>query len=176
MRPDVYWIDTPGPGRLAVMAHPFGRERLEDDLRMLRHEGVGVIVSMLMPDEVEELGLEEEGAACLRLGMGFESLPVPDMDVPGSPEAATGVLRRLLRHLESAKGIAIHCRMGMGRSPALAAAALVLLGVPAEEALDRVSRARGLDVPTLDEQKDWVRRLAKGPNIGSQRPPGARLD
>jgi hypothetical protein len=66
--------------------------------------------------------------------------------------------------------------MGMGRSPALAAAALVFLGVPAEEALDRVSAARGLDVPTLDEQKDWVRGLAKVRETRPQRPPGGRLD
>jgi protein-tyrosine phosphatase len=157
-------------------SHPFGKERLDEDLRMIRHEGVDVVVSMLMPDEVEELGLEEEGAACLRLGMEFESLPVPDMDVPDPPEAVSAAVGRILRHLEASKGVAIHCRMGMGRSPALAAAALVFLGVPAEEALDRVSAARGLDVPTLDEQKDWVRRLAKDRGIGPRRPPGGRLD
>lgn len=172
MKPDIYWIDTPGTGRLAVMAHPLGREHLEDELRMLRHENVGVVVSMLMPDEAEELGLDREGALCRRLGMGFESLPVPDMDVPASFDAALPVLRRILGHLQASKGVAIHCRMGMGRSPALAAAVLVLLGVPAEEAMDRVSMARGLDVPTLDEQKDWVRGLEKSLNSGSPRPPG----
>ena len=172
MRPDVYWIDTPGPGRLAVMAHPLGRDRLEDEIEMLRHESVGVVVSMLMPDEVEELGLGKEGACCRRLGMGFESLPVPDMDVPASFDAALPVLRRILGHLETSKGVSIHCRMGMGRSPALAAAALVLMGIPAEDALDRVSRARGMDVPTLDDQKDWVRDLERSLKSGPRRPPG----
>lgn len=161
MRADLFWIEIPGRGRLAVMAHPYGRDWLEADLRKLHKDGVDVVVSMLMPDEVEELGLEEERTLCATLGMGFESLPVPDMDVPSSLEDVLDVTRRVVRHIEASKGVAVHCRMGMGRSPLLAAAVLVRLGLPAEDALDRVSRARGLDVPTLDEQKDWVRRLAK---------------
>jgi len=162
MRADLFWIETPGPGRLAVMAHPYGGEWLEDDLRKLHRDGVDVVVSMLTPDEVDELRLGEERALCAALGMGFESIPVPDMDVPRSPGEVLDLVRRVTRHLGASRGVAVHCRMGMGRSPLLAAAVLVSLGVPAEDALERVSRARGLDVPTLDEQKDWVRDFARG--------------
>ncbi len=161
MRDNLYWIQSPGPGRLAVMACPQGGDGLEDHLRQLRRAGVDVVVSLLTPAEDGELGLDEEGNLCAQLGMGFESLPVLDMDVPPSEEEAAEVIDRLARHVSASRGVAIHCRMGMGRSPLLAAAVLVRMGIPAEEALDRVSRARGLDVPTLDEQKDWVRRFAE---------------
>lgn len=32
MLSSVYWIDKPGPGRLAIMARPRASERLEDEI------------------------------------------------------------------------------------------------------------------------------------------------
>ena len=58
MIPEFYWIAREGPGRLAIM--PRDGDWLEDELRGLRQAGVEVLVSLLTPAEVHELGLEAE--------------------------------------------------------------------------------------------------------------------
>ncbi|MFT4110031.1 hypothetical protein, partial [Propionicimonas sp.] len=56
-------------------------------------------------------------------------------------------------------GVAIHCRAGIGRSSVLAAAVLQLEGVPADEAWNLISHARGLPVPDTDAQRRFVDKL-----------------
>jgi hypothetical protein len=47
MRPDLFWIEAPWPGRLAIAARPRGAEWPDDEMRALRAAGVDVLVSLL---------------------------------------------------------------------------------------------------------------------------------
>ena len=49
---------------------------------------------------------------------------------------------------------------GIGRSGLLAASLLVSSGIEPEEAIRRVSVARGVSVPETVEQKKWVKDFA----------------
>ncbi|MBX7219687.1 MAG: tyrosine protein phosphatase [Blastocatellia bacterium] len=156
----MYWIGTVGKGRLGTMTRPRGGDWLVDDLRQLQQaEGVEVVVSLLEPAESRELELLAEMRSCAATGLEFLSFPIPDYGVPPSRREALTFLRQLLKLLDEGKHIAIHCRQGIGRSSLVAASVLVLTGIPAETAWERIRQARGRSVPDTQEQIRWVAGL-----------------
>jgi predicted protein tyrosine phosphatase len=157
---ELYWIQTTGPGRLAVMPRPRGGDWLEDELRSLKDHGIQILVSLLTPEEEVFLQLEDEGPFARRHGMEFYSHPVPDRDTPASAEDTWTLARTLAGRFEEGKQIAVHCRMGIGRSPLLLACILVSRGVSTEEAWIAIGDARGCVVPDTPEQRAWLTRTA----------------
>lgn len=65
--------------------------------------------------------------------------------------------------LRQGKGVAIHCRQGVGRAGMIAASLLVEQGVPPAEAIRRVSAARGIQIPETPEQRLWIEDFAATP-------------
>jgi protein-tyrosine phosphatase len=161
MRTDLYWVPGPWPGRLAVMPRPRGGDWLEDEVRSWKRSGIDVVLSLLTPDEVTELGLAGEEELCRANGIELLSLPVPDRGVPPSQEAASAVVAKLAERLADGKGVAVHCRQGIGRAGLIAAGLLVAAGTGPEAALQRVSTARGCAVPETPEQRRWVSEFAE---------------
>ena len=92
MTPDLFWIPTDTPGRLAIAARPRGGDWLVDEVVGWRHAGVDVIVSMLTPDEEVELELTEEGNSCEAAGIEFVALSVPDREVPSADDGFAEVV------------------------------------------------------------------------------------
>jgi protein-tyrosine phosphatase len=56
--------------------------------------------------------------------------------------------------------VILHCRAGIGRSGLVAACLLVMKGVSPEEAVKKVSAARGVSVPETKEQRNWIDQYA----------------
>jgi protein-tyrosine phosphatase len=160
MRAEIYWVQRPGPGRVAIMPRPRGGDWLEEEIRSLRGEGVEVLVSLLESHEVEELGLEREPEQSGKAGMEFLSHPIPDHGTPESLEAATSLILSLEERLRRGKSIAVHCRAGIGRSATIAAALLIEHGVPIPETLRLLGEARGFPVPETAEQFRWLEEFA----------------
>ena len=156
MRAQVYWIDRPMVGRLAIMARPRANDWLEDEISGWRTEGVDVVLSLLEQEEVSELGLQREAGLCRGEGMEFLSFPIPDRGVPESLREAVTLAQALAREIDRGKAVAIHCRAGIGRSSLIAACALVCLGVDPAAAFEAIGQARGVSVPDTEEQRDWV--------------------
>jgi protein-tyrosine phosphatase len=156
------------------MARPSG-EWLDDELRALRRAGVDVLVCALPDAERLELGLGGEAAAARHAGLEFVAVPIRDRSVP-ELGAALPRLRELVGRLGAGGHVVCHCRFGIGRASLLAAAVLVLEGVDPDEAWRRLTRARGLQVPDTDEQRQWIARLPSArpptpkPRDGSKRP------
>jgi protein-tyrosine phosphatase len=144
-----------GTGRVAVVGRPRGGDWLEDELASLRREGFEELVSLLCADEEEALGLTGEAEAAARVGLAYVAMPVTDRGVP-DVERVRPVLARLARRVEDGGAVAVHCRMGIGRSCLVAASLLRLGGVASEEAWRRVEAARGCAVPDTVEQRAWV--------------------
>lgn len=153
MKINLYWVHST---RLATMARPRAGDWLLDELKSLREQGIHTVVSLLTDEEVRELGLEAEASSCATVGLRFRSFPIPDREVPRSVESVRAFVRDLAGEVEEGRAIAIHCRMGIGRSSIIAAAVLGVLGAKADEALQRISAARGLAVPDTEEQRRWV--------------------
>jgi len=155
----LYWLDTPNL-RLATMPRPRGWDWLSEEINVLKREGVAVLVSALTSDESEELGLREEAACCQQHGIDFISFPIKDRSVPDSSIEFEAVLVEVERHLAQARGVAVHCRMGIGRASIIAAALLIRSGFSDTSAFNLLERARGLPVPDTPEQRDWVEGFA----------------
>lgn len=124
MRAELYWIEREPPGRLAIMPRPRAGDWLDDETRSLREQGVDVLLSLLMDPELSELDLAGVPLSCRTAGIDWLRLPIPDRGVPPSLQATQELLARLRRELGGNRGVAIHCRAGIGRSAMVAAALL----------------------------------------------------
>lgn len=151
----VHWVETGARGRLGIMARPRGGDWLEDELKGLARGGVRVLVSMLTDDEATELGLSSISAQPIP-GLDFVRFPIPDREVPSSEPDALEFARALHLRIVNGDGVAIHCRMGIGRSSLMAALVLRLCGANTDEAFKRLSAARGFTVPDTAQQRLWV--------------------
>src|SRR2546429_7616753 len=88
MRMDLYWIDGPWTGKLAIFAHPRGGEWLLDEIRALKGDVVDVIVSLLTKKEDEEINLLAEQEVCEGLGLQFIQFSIDDVSVSASSAAS----------------------------------------------------------------------------------------
>lgn len=155
--PAIYWIDAPGPGRLALGPCPLGGRDLETELLAYRAEDVEVVASLLEPDEARALGLAREGELAGRMGIEFLSHPVRDHGIPADLTAAAAFVRSIADRCRGGRRVVVHCRAGIGRSACAAAAALLEAGLPLDDVLARLAKARGFPVPETREQLLWVR-------------------
>ena len=161
IRPDIYWIEGPWRGKLAILARPRGEDWLEDEVEGWRAAGVGVVVSLLAADEASELGLSGEAETVKRTGLTYISFPIADYSVPASKIPMQQLATELNDQLSRGACIGVHCRQGIGRSSLVAACVLVTSGESPQRAFEHIEEARGRSVPDTAEQKEWVMSFAR---------------
>jgi protein-tyrosine phosphatase len=156
MKCNIYWIRNQEPSRLGIMPRPRGGDWLDDEIQSLWEQGVDVLISLLTPEEVAEMYLDEEPALCAAAGLQFLSFPIPDRAVPDSHETFLKFSTALNRLYSQGRSIVIHCRAGIGRASLVAAYVLALQGSTVEDAFKTIAAARGCDVPDTPEQSAWL--------------------
>lgn len=161
MKSDIYWIDGPWLGRLAISSRPRGGDWLEDEIQSWQSAGLDLVVSLLTSEESAELDLMQEAKFCQNHGLQFISFPILDRSVPASRRNAIELIRKLDEAVTGGKCVLIHCRQGIGRAALIAASFLVSFDVDAEAAFQRISSARGVAVPETPEQRKWVKDFAR---------------
>lgn len=174
MRVIPYWVQTgeqqergslesksPAALRLAILSCPRGDRRLDAEMRDLRESGVDILVSMLTAAELAQFGLTKEAEAAAKAGLMFKSVPVRDHGVPGSMQEFAAAVDEIRSELHQGKSIGAHCYAGIGRSCVLLACVLVREGWTPELAWERLSEARGFEVPDTPEQRIWVEDFAQ---------------
>jgi protein-tyrosine phosphatase len=154
MMAEIYWIKGLSVGRLAILPRPRADDWLDEEINSLRDSGVQVLASLLTRDEVIELGLEREAEKCLSSGIEFESFSIEDRCTPARDSRTIRFLEALYQRVCSGEAVALHCRIGLGRSALVVAAILKKLGYTTEEAFFKISEARGHQVPDTDEQRE----------------------
>ena len=159
---DLWWVASPGKGRVGLVQRPRGGDWLPQDMTWLRAEGVDVIVSALQDQEIRGTHLEHQGHHAAANKVEYVRLPIGNMLTP-LPAIVPG-LRALAGRVAAGESVVAHCFACVGRSPLIVASLLVLLGVEANEAWRRVEEARGLPVPDTLAQRLWVARLARDPS------------
>jgi len=157
---NIYWITGPWKGRLGIASHPRGGERLSPELESWRDEGANALVSLLTPEEIKELALDEEATIAAGFQFNVLSFPITDRSVPKSGEALETCLGEVAALLDGGSHVVIHCRQGIGRSGLVASCLLTREGIAADHAIERVQRARGMFVPDTEEQRHWIREHA----------------
>ncbi|MFN0096985.1 MAG: tyrosine protein phosphatase, partial [Dehalococcoidia bacterium] len=154
---DLWWVETPAPGRVGVVQRPRGGDWLPGDMAWLRTQGVDVIVSALQDKEIRDTHLLDQGHHASANGLHYVRFPIGNMLTPAAESLPA--LRALAGRVRRGERVVAHCFACVGRSPLIAASVLVLLGVPAEEAWLRVEQSRGCAVPDTLAQRLWVAQL-----------------
>jgi len=152
----VLWIEEAQPSRLAFVLRPRGGDWLQTDLEIARDEGINVLVSLLTPQDSEELGLLDEGRITRQLGMRFVSYPVLDRCTPPDIVSFRGLVADLRDQVRAGNAVGAHCRGCIGRATVLLASVMIALGWDAREALHAIEQARGFAVPDTLEQLEWI--------------------
>jgi hypothetical protein len=156
---EIWPVDGPWTGRLAICARPRAGWFLDDDIRALRAAGYQLLVSALTPEEVVRAELESVQVACNAAGLEFTQFPTGNLQVAPA-ERAHPQLVSWRERLQGGQGVAIHCWASVGRGPTLAAALLVLGGLEPADAWARLEASRGRQVPDTLEQRAWAAAFA----------------
>ena len=143
------------PGRLAIATRPRGGEWIENDMMLFVRGGWQVLISTLEYDEVRELALVGEQSMAEEKGVTFISFPIKDRGTPGVAKAMELVLS-IKSLLLAGSHVAVHCRMGIGRSGLICAATMVALGAMPDSAWATLSSVRVVAVPDTEEQRRWL--------------------
>lgn len=161
-QPALYWVDTTGSsGRIVITRRPRGFEFLDVDVASWRVRGVDIVVSLLDVEEAARLGLGDQAAVCRRHGIEPVMLPVADFSVPPVMADAMPILDHLTQRFRDGQTIAFHCYASRGRSPTFAAAVMVNGGLAPDDAIRRIARARGHDIPETAPQRQWIFDVAR---------------
>lgn len=152
----VLWLNEAQPSQLAIVLRPRGDRELATDLQTVRDEGIHVLVSLLTPDDNEDLGLIDEGKIAGQLGIRFISYPITDREVPGDLAGFRRLVIEMRDLVRSGHRIGAHCRGCIGRATVLLASVMIALGWDAEAALRVIERARGYPVPDTAAQLQWI--------------------
>jgi protein-tyrosine phosphatase len=102
-----------------------------------------VLVSLLTPEEEEELALTGEAAACAAAGVTFCKFPIQDRQLPSSRQAFRNFIEQLRALRLQGRNIGAHCRAGIGRSSLLLASLLSTEGYSVDDAFDLISAEVG---------------------------------
>jgi protein-tyrosine phosphatase len=159
--PGFFRLHSVGRASLSIVLRPRGGDWLADDIRTLSRAGVRVLVSMLTPEEEEELELVREGECCKAVNIEFLSVPVADLGTPKDLQRFESAVARVLDAFKRRRSVAVHCRQSIGRSAMFTCATLVALGFPLDKALTTTSRARGVPVPETPQQRLWLEQNAQ---------------
>jgi atypical dual specificity phosphatase len=156
-----YWLIE---GELAGCSRPGGAARplwgpgeavsgaaLAADLTWLRERGIGALLTLT------ETPLPT--AALARHGLESLHLPVDDLTAP-SPEQLDRALAFIDRQRASGRAVAVHCKVGQGRTGCVLAAYLIRSGATSEDAL-RHLRAVCPGAVGAPEQEQALRAFAE---------------
>jgi len=156
----LYWLNGPWKGKLALAARPRGGDWLGDEIADWKQEKIDLVLSLLTPEEEQDLDLRREGHEVKAQGLAFSSFPIPDRQVPKAEAKLAETLDRVNSLLSAGKNVVVHCRQGIGRTGLIASCLLVKSGMSPGAAMDTVSAARGVAVPETPEQRDWIERYS----------------
>ena len=156
----LFWVQTPADGRLAVAARPRGGDWLDDEITGWHDAGISRVVSLLTAAETADLDLEAEASLSDQHAVEFTNLPVEDRSIPSSDWEALALARSIAADLTRGRNVVVHCRQGIGRAPLIAVCALLELGKELTQAINLVSDARGFPIPETKAQMEWLSRVA----------------
>ncbi|BCX19279.1 MAG: protein-tyrosine-phosphatase [Geminicoccaceae bacterium] len=141
-------------GFLLALPRPTGP--LAEHAAQLAEAGVAALVTLLPVVEARTLGLDlgALAGACAARGIVWAHAPLADF---AAPDAAfetvwTPLSPELRASVDGGRGVAFHCRAGLGRSGTVAARLLVELGFAPAEAIARVRRARPGAIETTAQE------------------------
>ncbi|MCU7846064.1 MAG: dual specificity protein phosphatase family protein [Candidatus Thiodiazotropha sp. (ex Monitilora ramsayi)] len=129
-------IFTPCPGTKGVA--------LQTSVDQLKHAGASAVITMMLNDELNEIGVVELPACVQRSGMQWYQMPVEDDAAPTNTFQSRWLENRgqIMALLDRGETIAVHCRGGSGRTGFMAATILSDLGIGEDKATEMIRSLR----------------------------------
>ncbi len=156
-------------GRLFLHRMPGRLEPLQRSIDEIRRRGISQVICLAPLAEVE--AKSPEYARLLRNGgtpWRQVMFPIEDYGVPSDRQRFLAFVVQVAQSLRAGDYMLAHCAAGVGRTGLLASAVLVALGLPVDEAIERVSLTGSY--PERPEQVDLVRWI--GETVGARMPTG----
>jgi hypothetical protein len=145
------------PGRRYVGFHTGAQWRdLDTDAARLREVGVDVLLLLVEDRELVRCRVTGIGEALAAQGVELARFPIRDPLLPRDGLAFHGTIAALLARVRGGASLAIACRGGLDRAGMAAACLLREAGLDADDAIERVHRARPRAL-TLPDQQAYVR-------------------
>ncbi len=154
-------IAIPNAGKLSILPCPPGGSALPDAIAALRGLGVTTLVSMLSQPEMHALEMDDEPTLCAGEGIAFIAQSIVDRSTPDGTSQLDTLIAQLTTEVRAGQHVAVHCRLGIGRSGMMGACILVGLGFTPDYAIFVLSRARGIRIPDTADQEQWIFRYAE---------------
>ena len=135
-------IEDVSPGELWLGSMPGRFERWAEFVAEAKRRRLCLVVSLAPPEEIASLSpaywqaIGEGSLACRWLNLPMQNYGLP-ADLDGFREGIGQAAERLL----AGDSVMMHCAAGIGRTGAAAACLLKRLGLPTEEAMQRVRDA-----------------------------------
>ena len=153
---EFYPVCKVSEGFLSVLPHPAKEGNLEENIASMKEKGVDVLISFLKYEESYELGLKDQEKHCTNHQVLFLNFPVEDGELPEDKEYAEEFLKDMTSLLKRGKHLALHCKGGRGRTGTFAGALMKISGMDPESIFTTLSEARGAQMPSTDQQKEWA--------------------
>lgn len=150
-----YRVATVGKGTIYAMPCPVAGQ-LENVLSELQAQGVNRVVSLLEPLEADKLGAGKEAELCQQMGLSYQNYPIRDFATAENQGKFVGFVDELYQLLLAGENIVVHCYAGIGRTGLTIGSILIRHGVPAKDAMDQMSDARGRNMPQTQEQYEYL--------------------
>lgn len=175
----------PGKNQAFGMTGSWERD-LDTDLEAIRAWGATHLVTLVIPEELVELGVSDLPERAQAHGLIWRHAPILDGHVPGILPPGVdgarwfeGVWPALHAELDAAlnrgEGVVVHCKGGLGRAGTVAALLVAgqSPGQSAAEVIDRVRSARPNAVETVVQERYLVERIDGDLNPSEPRAQGA---
>jgi len=137
-------VELPGgvPGALWLSSMPGRWEPWSDFVAEAERAGLALTLCLTEPDEIAELSPNYRHAIDRgRLPGQWLNVPIRNYDVPEDAADLRDAVEAVASRLRNGEAVLLHCAAGMGRTGTAAACVLKRLGMPAEDALQRVRDA-----------------------------------
>jgi len=159
---------APGKHQAAAMTGVWRRD-LASDLRTIRQWGASDLITLLEPQEFEELNIQELPRMAPTFGLRWHGLSITDGAAPDDrflgPWASLGAEFAIA--LKAGTRVVVHCKGGLGRAGTVACLLLMTTGAAADadDAMEKVRAVRHGAIETA-AQEAFLRAWP----IGSGRP------
>lgn len=129
-------------GSLWLSSMPGRFEPWRDFLAEATHRHLALVTCLTPLDELAELSPDYAEAVRLnRLPFEWLHLPMRNFGLPEDPGGFRHGIARLAERVQAGDAVLLHCAAGMGRTGSAAACVLKQLGLPTQEAPQRVRDA-----------------------------------
>jgi protein-tyrosine phosphatase len=139
------------PGKPQAVAGGYVRRDLKADIEAIKAWGAMLVVTLILYDELSELGVEGLSDEVGRAGMAWLHLPIAKESAPSAEwnQSWSAAWALIKETIDVGGRLLIHCEAGLGRSGMVAARILMDRGVSVDLAIStvRVRRPGALDEP-----------------------------